>query len=177
MKILKTYELFHEPIYSVVHLDGWEMSDLISTDNTLKDRIRFFDYRDYLHSNKPIYFVLFADDLIVGICKIDYFEHENTDYTICYFSIDRQYRNQKLTRLLIEGLYTWLKDNNYSLSSSSWTVPGNLKLRPLLNSMAKEFGIQFIDNDRKHDTQREYNDDLINVREMTDKEYKKFNRK
>ena len=115
--------------------------------------------------------------MIVVICKLDYFDNEKTDYTICYFSIDRQYRNKKLTRLLIEGLYTWLKDNNYSLSSSSWTVPGNLKLRPLLNSMAIEFGVEFQDNDRKFDSQHEYNDELINTREMTDKEYKKFKKK
>jgi hypothetical protein len=43
--------------------------------------------------------------------------------------------------------------------------------------MAIEFGVEFQDNDRKFDSQHEYNDELINSREMTDKEFKKFNRK
>jgi hypothetical protein len=177
MNFLKTYETFYEPIYSCVCLNNNDMNELSRNDKTLEKRIRFFNYDDYMYSNDPLYFVLFGDEKIIGICKIDIFKHEKADYTISYFSIDRKHRNNKLTKLIIETLFIWLKNNNKSLSSSSWTVPGNLKLRPLLNKMSKEFGVNFQDNNRKFDNENNYNKNLINSLEMTDSEYKKFQKK
>ena len=49
-----------------------------------------------------------------------------------------------------------------------------MKLRPLLVSIAKEKGANFIDRDDKFDTDNDYDKDLINVYEMTPKELKKF---
>ena len=174
---------FYEPIYSVVIHDKEEFTEITRNEKELDKRIRFFDYNDYQWSNNPIYFTLYADEYIVGICKISetttYDKKKDgaeTDYTVVYFSIDRKFRNKKLSRLLMETLFSWLKENNYSISSTSWSVSGRLKLRDMKHELAKEYGVKIIDKNTNHDYDAMYNDDLININEMTPEEYDKFDR-
>ena len=172
------YESFYEPKYSCVNLDMKEFRELTEKDNTLQKRIRFFNYSDTTswYDVKPRFTVLFADDLIIGICKIDNYDNEEQDYTISYFSIDRDFRNRRLTRLMIETLFDFIEEGDYTLNSSSWTHPGMIKLKPLIDSIAKERNIKWVTNNRKHDGEWAYNDDFINQNEMTDDELKKFNK-
>jgi len=177
MKNIKTFETFDNPTYSVVPMDNDEFYQLIRKEKTLEDRIRFFSYTAANHVNDPMHFVLFIENKVIGICKLDIFDSADADYSICYVSIDRQYRNKKLTRLIIETMVDWMKEHNYTLGTSSWTVPGNLRLRPLVKSITSEKGVKFYDKDEKHDVQWMYNDDMININEMTPKELKKHNKR
>ena len=169
------FESFYEPQYSCVNLSADEFNELTRKDNTLKTRIRFFNYSDTTswYDQEPRFTVLFADDLIIGVCKIDKYDNQEGDFSIAYFSIDRDFRNRKLTRLMIDTLFDFILDNDYSLDSSSWTYPGMTKLKPLIDSIAKERGVKWITNNKKHDAEWNYNDDFIHRNEMTDKEYKK----
>ena len=176
MKYLKLYESFYEPEYSCVNLTRDEFRELTDKDETLTKRIRYFNTSDVSswYDVNPKFTVMFADELIIGICKIDDYENEPQDFTISYFSIDRDFRNRKLTRLMIDTLFDFISDGNYTLNSSSWTHPGMTKLKPLLDKIAEERGIKWITNDRKMDGEWMYNDDFINRNEMTDDELNKF---
>lgn len=151
MKHIKTYERFYEPTYSVTLLNQTDFGDLTNNINNLDKSIEFFNYNDSECSNKPIYFSLFSDDYLVGVCKLDvvndieFKKYPDVDYIICYVSIDEKHKNRKLARILIEYVMDWLKENNYSLCTTTWTHDGDTKLRPLVKSIASDKDVIFYD--------------------------------
>ena len=175
---------FYEPQYSVVAHTGKEFEEIINKPNNqkLSKRIRFFNYGI---QDDAIFFTLYADDLIIGINKImkvkstdDKYRYDYADYVISYFSIDRDFRNKKLSRLLMESMFSWLKENNYSaVASTEWSVPGNQRLKSQFHKMGIEYNIKTSDRKEAHDTKSQYNDELIHKSEMTEDELKKFNKK
>jgi len=157
----KIYESFYEPQYSCVNMDSSEFNELTNKDNTLDKRIRFFNYSDTTswYDQEPRFTILFADDLIIGVCKIDKYENEEADFTISYFSIDKDFRNRKLTRLMIETLFDFIIENDYSLNSSSWTHPGMTKLKPLVDEIGIERDAKWITNNNRFDNEVSYNNE------------------
>jgi len=172
---MKIFEHFYEPQYSSANMNIDDFDKIVSQDDTIKKRIRFFDYSDSntWFDKKPRFTVMFADDLIIGICKIDSYDNSEADYSISYFSIDKDFRNRKITRLMINTLFDYILDGDYTLDSSSCTHPGMTKLKPLIDKIAEERGVKWTSNDRRHDTETSYDDDFLHYQEMNDDEYKK----
>ena len=168
---------FYEPEYSVVMHTGEEFDNVIQfKKQKLSKRIRFFNYHLKIDD---IYFTLYADGLIIGInklMKVKDGRYDGSDYVVAYFSIDRDFRDKKLSRLLYDTMFSWLKENNYSIASTEWSVPGRKKLRHIKHELGKEYGVKTIDRDGTHDIETMYNDDLVHYDEMTDGEKKEFDK-
>ena len=144
-------------------------------DPTFPDRIRFVDLSVDLrggvgdYDNNFHYIVLYESDKIIGMCKIGNFSYDGDDETmsICYCSIDKNYRGKGYLNILLEELMKLCVEKNFSLTASSWTHPGNQILRPAVKKWAKKYGVQFQDHDRNFDNETLYNDKFIHVSEMT----------
>jgi hypothetical protein len=65
------------------------------------------------------------------------------------------------------------KEKDFSLGSSSWTVNGNNRLRPIIKEYAKKYKIEFVDHERMHDVKWMYKDGIHND-EMTPAELKRW---
>lgn len=143
-------------------------------DPTYYNRIRYANNRDFSWYESELnlkFIVLYEGDKIIGVCKIGNWDKENPNkMSISYCSIDREYRNKGYLKLIIIELMKFCKNNNFVITASSWTVPGNLKLRPSLIKYSKIYGVEYIDHDNKHDAKHFYNKNLISAYEMTDDE-------
>lgn len=128
-------------------------SDGTPQDKTIFDRIRFFSSEDFKwisNDNKPYYSVLFDKDKIIAVAKIGYYsmnsEHEN-DYSISFFSIDIEYRNNGLSHLLADELFRFAKEKGLDIRTSTYTYVGYLKIKPLFNKYSEKHGVKFLDRD------------------------------
>lgn len=148
-------------------------------DETVFDRIRFmstfdFDWRQK-QDVKPYFVVLFDNNKVIGVAKMGYFnmsaESEN-EYSISYFSIDKEYRNNGYSRLMANEVFKLAKEKGFDMSTSSYSFVGFKKLRHLFNEYAKKWGVKFKDkkdDDSLHDAEWMYDDNLIHMHER-DKE-------
>ena len=117
---------------------------------------------------------MFKSDEIIGVCKIGNYDKKDLNKRdISYCSIDRRYRGQGYLKFMVKELMRLCSEKNYILRSSSWTVPGNMRLRPTLIKYAKQYNVEFEDHNRMHDYDHMYNKDLISRSEMTDEETEK----
>ena len=171
MIFLKSYSLFESSNnISAKSYNSQDFQNLVYDErDDIEKRIRFFTYPLFT-SDGLYYSVLFDGDKIIGICKIGDDGKDNNLFKIAYCSIDREYRGKGYLRILIEELIKFCKKSGFSLGATRWTVPGMLKLRPILNELSKKYGVEFKDHDKKFDHTNIYNSDLVNVNEMTPKE-------
>lgn len=144
--------------------------------NDLENRIRFFHYPMF-PTDSVYYVVLFEDNKVIGICKIDtYKDLEPNQMEIAYCSIDREYRGKGYLNILIEELAKLCKKEGFSLGASRWTVPGMIKLRPVVTKWMEKYGVEFRDHSNRFDYSHVYNADMININEMTPEELEEHQR-
>lgn len=155
IKIFSSKEDFFEVL--------WKNGRLV--DETVFQRIRFFSPYDFdwLQDRVNAFFVTaFDNDKLIAVAKVGYFNlsapNENT-YSISFFSVDIEYRNQGLSRLMCECLFAYAKSKHYEISTSTYTVIGKRFLQPLFNEYAKKYDITFHDrkqSDYLNDTEEHY---------------------
>ncbi len=151
-------------------------------DETVYDRIRFFNTYDFGWSQKsqvkPFYTVLQDGDKVIGIAKIGFYSSNNfheKDYSLSYLSIDLEYRNKGLTRVIADKLFEFLKEKGFELKTSSYTYAGKMKLQKVLNDMSIKWDVKFTDKketDSLIDADWMY-DENLNHKEEIEKYYKK----
>lgn len=182
MKHLKRFNegIKSDNIYTKAY-NGDEYDELLRTldISDLKKRIRFFDIDKFSRNEFP-HIIMFdgnANDKIIGICKIGNYDNNNPNhYVISYCSIDKEYRGEGYLNSLIEGLAKFCKENNYTLGSSEWTVPGMLKLRPTVVKRMKKYDVPFDDHNKRFDYPHSYNSNMINVDELSPEELEEHKR-
>lgn len=152
-------------------------------DPSIINRIRFFNWQDDFgwRDNKYYYSVLFDGDKVIGVCKIGHYDmsergKDKNYMSISYCSIDKEYQNKGYLKFMIIELVKFCKEKGFDLGSSAWTVPGNVKLRPLVKKYSKEYGVDFLDHNRKHDREWMYNADMKSIEDMTEEEREKFDK-
>lgn len=190
ISVLNNYIMIklYEPVFSIIIQNGedFEKNIMYSKNQKLSKRIRFFNYNNYFENpNDIIFIILYADDLIIGINKIvktktkgEKYMYNYADYVLSYFSIDRDFRNKKLSKFLFDAMFSWLKENGFkSVSSTEWTVVGKSKLKENFFRIGKKYDIKVSDKERTHDSLELYNDDLIHYDEMNEEETIKFDKK
>lgn len=182
MRYLTSYKLFENSgsIYAKSY-DSYGFNQFLfgkpgQDVNDLEKRIRFFHYPMF-PTDSVYYSVLFDGDKVIGICKIDtYKDLEPNQMEIAYCSIDREYRGKGYLNILIEELVRLCKEKGFSLGASRWTVPGMIKLRPVVTKWTEKYGVEFRDHDRRFDYSHLYNADMVNINEMTPKELEEHQR-
>jgi ribosomal protein S18 acetylase RimI-like enzyme len=171
-----TLEEFREILY--------DKDTYLLKDPTLQSRIRYMDIgmdlSAYNDTNNFHFIVLYEKEKIIGVCKIGHyslneFGDDQKYMSISYCSIDKDYRNKGYLKIMIEELMKLCKKRGFYLGASSWTVPGNVKLRPTIKKYAKKYGVKFIDHNNKHDTEYYYKD-FTHISEMTPIEYDEWNK-
>lgn len=120
-------------------------------------KIKYFsdDIFPYLakKDEKNIYFCSMHKDKIVGIIKLKVGGDESLFYAgwknwICYVSILPEYQNKGISRKLIQLMFKYAKEKKIKILSSSYTSEGFKKIRKVLREESKNFGVDFLDNDR-----------------------------
>ncbi len=132
-------------------------------DETVFNRIRYFTPDDLGYGseyrNKPFFVVLKEYEKIIGIAKVGYYSlssNQENDYSISYFSIDKDYRYNGYARLMCDELFKYAKNNYLEISTSAYTVLGKEQLQKLFNEYAKKYNVVFYDRDDMHDAEYMY---------------------
>lgn len=187
MKYLKKFEniknIFvgvynYDEMYARIYTSVEDYDKFNDFANQLEKRIRYFTFKDFnpieRKEIRPFYFVLYDNEYIIGISKIGNYDKNPNLYSISYLSIDKNYRGQKLSKLIIDTILSFSKEKKLTLTTSDWSLLGKLSMKKYIKSKTKEMGIEYIENDNDHDGKWMYNDNLIHVDDMTDKERDDF---
>lgn len=151
VEVLKPDELFN----SIYDFDEYELKD-----KTIYDRIRYFSGNDFGYNVNPMFFtVLKLNEKIIGVAKCGYYSmnaHSDNNYSISFFSIDKNYRGNNYARLMCDKLFSYAKDNNLDISSSSYTVLGKEQLEHLFIEYANKYNVKFYNAEHMHDSEDSY---------------------
>ena len=136
-----------------------EMQQELQKDNSINSRIRFFYINDIYDKDKQFFVVLKYNNKVIGLSRVAYFsmssKNEN-DLSISYFSIDKNYRYLGYSKLMLDKLFKHAKENNYTISTSSYTVLGKLQLQKQLHYYANKYNVELIDKDEMLDHDKMY---------------------
>ena len=98
----------------------------------LKNRIHYFDGNCTPWNDKSkFYFLCMLDgNKIVGMIKFKVggsysLEYPKYNNWVSFVSVDKEYRNRGIAKQLIEKLFKFANDNNYSILQSSYSEDGN----------------------------------------------------
>lgn len=151
-------------------------------DPTIFKRIRFFSESDLWNYDKEpkdtYYTVLFKENYIIGLAKIDFYStsapNKNT-LSIAFFSIDKNFRGHKYSRLMANELFKEAKKRNKEIQTSSYTVLGKEYLQHLFNEYAKKHSVIFHDKSKEeslHDAEWMYK--TVNGKKLHHSELESF---
>ena len=124
----------------------------------LSDRLKFLSFNTLCESNgqENYFFAAFEDNKIIGVLKLktkgkDSLRFPNYYNWLTLCSVDKDYRQQGISKKLLNMLFDFLKDNNFDhLLSSGYTENGFAYLEPQLVKLSGEYNIDF--KDRKEVT-------------------------
>lgn len=132
-------------------------------DATVYDRIRYFSSSDFgwmqRDKVKPFFSVLKEGEKIIGLAKAGYFDlsaKSPLDWSISFFSIDKNYRGNGYSRMMVEAIFKHAKEKGYEISPSYYSVLGNERVKHLLEMYAEKYGVKFYQHDRMHDIESMY---------------------
>ncbi len=147
MENFKVSILNYSEFFKLIYGDGG-----LPKDKTVYNRIRFFDSSTFGWSQessvKPYFIVLQDGNKLIGLAKIGYYSYDcshEKEYSLSFLSIDIDYRNKGLTRVMADKLFQFLKEQNMDLNTSSYTYVGKIKLQKILNETAAKWGVKFTD--------------------------------
>ncbi len=119
-------------------------------DSSIEDRIRFFSFRSFpcLGEGQEFYSFLLDGNKVIGIAHVGYYslnaKHEN-NWSISFLSIDKNYRYQGNSKLLVEEVFKQAKERNLEISTSTYTVLGKEHLQKQFNAISQKHGVVFYD--------------------------------
>lgn len=136
-----------------------ELIKEVQKDDTIYDRIRFFDVTDLREKDKQFFTVLKSNDKVIGITRAAHFSlssRDENDLSISYFSIDKDYRYKGYSHLMMDKLFEYAGKNNYTISTSSYSYLGKIQLQKLIHKYAKKYSVELIDKDEMLDHEGMY---------------------
>lgn len=115
---------------------------------------KYYDYADYnsmyVKEHNTKFIGIFENNIMVGLVNL-YLNKDNADKNIWwlrYLCIDPLYENKGYATQLVDYIFKWFKQNNYTFETSSYTEAGFVKLKPLFNRLALKYDVPFIDKDK-----------------------------
>lgn len=157
-----------EPSVSVLNHD--ELIGLIydrktgnCIDPTVFDRIRYFSRDDFDYRQrtevKPFYTVLQINNKVIGIAKAGFYSlsaKSERNWSISFFSVDKNFRGNGYSRLMVNALFEYAKLNNFEISPSAYSILGKERVHHLLKEYADIHGVKFYNEVRMHDAEWMY---------------------
>lgn len=89
---------------------------------------------------------------IIGLAELEESPYEENSLFIKFVSVDPNFQDQGYGSKLIEEIFKFAKENDYSLQSSMYSDDGFTKLKPKLNELSEKYEVKFIDTDNKIET-------------------------
>ncbi len=108
---------------------------------------RYFYLRNIISSfnkNKIIYSAIEVDNLIVGLSELEQDPNDENNFWIKFISIDPKYQGKRLSSKLIEEIFKFAKENNYSLQPSFYSEQGLEKIKKVIDRNAEQTGVRII---------------------------------
>lgn len=158
---------------SIVSSSYWSdfyWSELMNDDHTPNDnyyqlfdsrvnegdrRLYYFSEPSIWDNDRVIYFFYYVDDLIVGNLTFRKPPIDQNTPDLLWMSsvsVDPSYRNMGIATKLVKSAFTWAKQSNYYILSSSYEPDGLKYLKHIQRRISNEISIRFIDKERDDDS-------------------------
>jgi GNAT superfamily N-acetyltransferase len=139
-------------------ISSQDLIERIYQDNSIPKDKRFFTFDDggvfkyldvrdltnvFSKSNR-LYPVVKLNDLIVGISELEQDPDDSNNFWIKFISVDPQYQGNRYASLLIEKIFEFAKENNYSLELSFYSPQGLEKLKKVIERKKEETGVKIV---------------------------------
>jgi GNAT superfamily N-acetyltransferase len=93
---------------------------------------------------KKFYPIVELNDLVVGLSELEQDPNNPTNFWIKFISVDPQYQGNGYARKIIEKIFDFVKENNYSLEPSVYSLEGEEKLKKIINETAEKSGVKLV---------------------------------
>ncbi len=100
---------------------------------------------DYRNRERIIYPVVENENKIIGIAGLGKDPYKEKNLWVKFVSVDPAYQNHGAASKLLEAIFTYAKENGYSLQTSRYTDVGILKLRKKVHELAQSMGVPLLD--------------------------------
>jgi GNAT superfamily N-acetyltransferase len=97
-----------------------------------------------MYSKDRFYPVIKLNDEIVALSEIEKNNLKENNYWIKFISVDPKYQNNGYATKLIENIFKFAKENNYSLETSIYSDEGIEKIKNIVDKFEKETGVNVI---------------------------------
>jgi ribosomal protein S18 acetylase RimI-like enzyme len=138
-------------------ISGEQLIDLIYKGKSLPQDSRYlsfekggvFKYFDLAElsglrdTNNLFYSLIEVDNKIVGLSELEKQPGNETNLWIKFISVDPQFQNRGYASKLAEEIFSFAKNNGFSLEESMRSPEGELKLKPKLRTLAQKYLVTF----------------------------------
>ncbi len=97
---------------------------------------------------KYVFPVVMEEDKIVGISELEMNPDDHKIFWIKFISVAEEARGRGNASKLAEEIFRFAKEKGYTLEGSSYSEDGYKKLKPVLNRLATQYEVNFIDKER-----------------------------
>ncbi|MDD4803633.1 MAG: GNAT family N-acetyltransferase [Candidatus Pacebacteria bacterium] len=110
---------------------------------------KYFDvgdliYKSHIHESNRLYLIVELGDLIVGISELEQDPNDPNNFWIKFISVDQEYQSNRYASLLVEKIFEFAKQNNYSLELSFYSKQGLEKLKKVIDRKIEETGVKIV---------------------------------
>lgn len=114
---------------------------------------KFFEPNNLTSSNYKergdrIFPVIRLNNEIVALSELEKNPYKDNNFWIKFISVDPKYQNQGFATKLIEKIFQFAKENNYSLETSIYTDEGLKKLKKIINKLEEKTGVIVINRSK-----------------------------
>lgn len=133
--------------YIVTQYAANELKFILEREKIHLDNIPSFSNDSNKWEQKNNYFVVWKGFQIVGLAKtqIDLSDLENKILELCYIEVAPENQNQGVASILTKTIFNFCKQYKYSFKTCIYSTIGEMKLKPLFNSLAEKKEVNFID--------------------------------
>ncbi len=107
---------------------------------------RYFYPEDVLENTERKYYsVVKVGDKIIGLSELEKAPNTKNTIWIKFLSIDKDYQGQGYASKLAEEIFIFAQKGGFILEGSSYSDEGYEKLKSVLNRLANQYSVPFID--------------------------------
>ena len=90
--------------------------------------------------------VVKLNDQIVALAGLQKDPYQSKNLWISFISVGPKYQSNRYASRLVEEIFSFAKNNDYSLHESAYSEDGLQKLKKIVNKFAKETKVKILDN-------------------------------
>jgi GNAT superfamily N-acetyltransferase len=144
-EIIKTEDLFSE-IYK-----GGNLPDKRFLPFEKGGVFKYFDTNDIpsiytKEKERKIYPTIKIQNLIVALSELEKDPYKENNLWIKSISVDPKYQNNGYAKKLLEEIFNYAKENNFSLTNSIYSDEGKKKLKHIIEEFKEKSGVKVEDS-------------------------------